>query len=349
MEEINLRIKGKDKNISIFLAYDRLKDLPEILKKHGIKKCFILSNDTVWQLWGEHVKSCMGELNFFLHLIPDGERYKNIKTVSEIYESLSLKGATRNTALITFGGGVVGDLGGFVASTYHRGIPLIHIPTTLLAQVDSSIGGKTGYNLKTGKNLVGTFYQPLFVFIDAAFLKTLPEKEYLSGMAEVIKAALIKDKLLFDFLEKNRNKILARDNKAVLHIIKKSVKIKIDVVERDEKESGERALLNFGHTIGHAIERYRNWRILHGEAVAIGMCYAAALSLKKGYINEDAYKKITNIIKSYNLPTDLKVSFNRLKEHITHDKKRKDEDVEWVLLKDIGNAVWGERLKNGEF
>lgn len=349
MEKIDLKIKGQDKVVGIFIGHNILSELSDILKMHGIEKCFVLSNNTVWQYWGSYITDCLSNLNCFYHLIPDGEKYKNIKTVSEIYDKLSLTGATRKTALIAFGGGVVGDLGGFVASTYHRGIPLIHIPTTLLAQVDSSIGGKTGYNLKTGKNLVGTFYQPLLVFIDTAFLKTLPNREYLSGMAEVIKSALIKDRHLFEFLKKKRDRILQRDVDSVLHIVEKCVKIKVDVVKRDEKEAGERALLNFGHTIGHAIERYKNWRILHGEAVAIGICYAAALSLKKGYIGEDTYNNIVNVIKGYNLPTHIKVPLNKLKEFIYHDKKRKDDYVEWVLLKDIGNAVWGERLKNGEF
>lgn len=349
MEKINLKIKGNDKVVDIFIGHNILSEISDVLKIHNVEKCFILSNNTIWQLWGKYLTDCLSNLNCFYHLIPDGEKYKNIKTVSEIYDKLSLNGATRKTALIAFGGGVVGDLGGFVASTYHRGIPLIHIPTTLLAQVDSSVGGKTGYNLKTGKNLVGTFYQPLFVFIDTAFLKTLPNNEYLSGMAEVIKSALIKDKHLFEFLKMKRDMILARDVDAVLYIVKNCVKIKVDVVKSDEKEAGERALLNFGHTIGHAIERYKNWRILHGEAVAVGICYAAALSLKKGYIGEDAYNEIVKVIKAYNLSTHIKVPFNKLKEFIYHDKKRKDDHVEWVLLKDIGNAVWGERLKDGEF
>lgn len=346
MEQINLRIKGKDKNISVFLGCNKLNVLQTILKRYGINNCFILSNNTVWQLWGKSFGSIFKEIRHTLHLIPDGEKYKNIKTVSEIYEHLSLSGATRNTALIAIGGGVVGDLGGFVASTYHRGIPLVHLPTTLLAQVDSSIGGKTGYNIKTGKNIVGTFYQPIFVFVDTILLNTLPEKEFLSGMAEVIKSALIKDALFFDYLEKNREKILKRDKKSLLHIVEYSEKIKIEVVEKDERESGERAILNFGHTIGHAIERYKNWKILHGEAVAIGMCYAAALSLKKGYLDEHAYNRILNLIRNYGLPTTLGVSFDKLKSLIHYDKKRREKEVEWVLLKDIGYAVWGEKFNN---
>jgi 3-dehydroquinate synthase len=304
----------------------------------------VLSNNTIWQYWGKYFNKIFKDQKSYLHLIPDGERYKNIKTVSEIYEHLSLSGATRNTALIAVGGGVIGDLGGFVASTYHRGIPLVHVPTTLLAQVDSSIGGKTGYNLKTGKNIVGTFYQPAFIFVDTNFLNTLPDREFLSGMAEVIKSALIKDGVFFEYLEKNREKILKRDNRALMHVVKTAEKIKIGVVERDERESGERAILNFGHTIGHAIERYKNWKISHGEAVAIGMCYAAALSLKKGYITELAYNRINSLIKNFGLPTSFKIAFEKLEKLIYYDKKRREKDVEWVLLKDIGHAVWGEKL-----
>lgn len=346
MEEINLRIRGKDRNISIFLGYQIVENLPTILKRYGINNCFVLSNNTIWQLWGNSFLSVLKDIKHTLHLIPDGERYKNIKTVSEIYEHLSISGATRNTAFIAIGGGVVGDLGGFVASTYHRGMPLVHVPTTLLAQVDSSIGGKTGYNLKTGKNIVGTFYQPIFVFVDTILLTTLSEKEFIAGMAEVIKSALIKDALFFDYLEKNREKILRRDKKALNYVVKHAEKIKINVVERDERESGERAILNFGHTIGHAIERYKNWKILHGEAVAIGMCYAAALSLKKGYISEETYNRILNLIKNYGLPISIRISFNKLENLIYYDKKRRERDVEWVLLKGIGQAVWGEKVNN---
>lgn len=349
MEEITLKIKGFDRKVSIFLGKEALSSLSGIIKKYGLNKCFILSNERVWQLWGSSLEDRLEELDKTIHIIPDGEKYKNIKTVSQIYEQLALSGATRKTLLISFGGGVVGDLGGFVASTYHRGMPLVHIPTTLLAMVDSSIGGKTGYNLKFGKNLVGTFYQPLFVFTDVAFLKTLPEKEYVSGLAEVIKAALIKDKSLFEYLEENKENILGREEKALLHIVRNAVKIKIKVVEGDEREQGERAILNFGHTLGHAIEKFYNWKILHGEAVAIGMCYAAALSLKKGYLKDDDYERIIKLIGEYGLPTKVRTSFSRFEPFIYQDKKRKDKDVEWVLLKEIGNALWGEKVNYGQF
>ncbi len=352
MEKISFRIKASQKEVEIFLGFNILNTLKEMIKKTGVNDCFVLSNKTVWRLWGERIEASLKGIRKTVFLIPDGERFKNITTVSKIYDGMSTAGCTRKTAFIAVGGGVVGDLGGFVASTYHRGIPLIHVPTTLLAQVDSSLGGKTGYNLKSGKNLVGTFYQPVAVIADSAFLSTLPEREYLSGMAEVIKSAVIKNKRLFLFLEKNRDNILKRDNLALTHIIKEAERVKISVVKKDEKESGERAILNFGHTLGHAIEKYLNWKILHGEAVAIGMCYAAFLSFKWGFLSGTEYERIVKMIKDYGLPDRTDIPVASLLELIRFDKKRKDREVEWVLLKGIGKALWGQKIKvdkNEEF
>lgn len=345
MEEMNLKIKSKVTNVKFYIGDKIFKNISNLLDKHKVDEILILSNDTVWNLWSKKIEVSLATKRVkAIVLIPDGERYKNINTVSNIYNSLANHGATRKTALLAVGGGVIGDLGGFVASTYHRGIPLIHVPTTLLSQVDSSVGGKTGYNLVAGKNLVGTFYQPLFTLIDIGFLDTLPEREYLSGLSEIIKAGLIRDKKLVNFMIRNRDKILNKDSISLYHIISKAVQIKINVVAKDEKESGERAILNFGHTLAHAVERYKNWKILHGDAVAVGICFAAKISKLKGYIDELKCKKIIDLIKSYKLPTKMSLSYEKLSSLINHDKKRKDKDVEWVLLKDIGDAIWGEKV-----
>lgn len=345
MEEMNLKIKSKVTNIKFYIGDRIFKNISNLLDKHKVDEVFVLSNDTIWNLWGKQIEAVLAKKRLkAIELIPDGERYKNIDTVSNIYNSLVKHGATRKTALLAVGGGVIGDLGGFVASTYHRGIPLVHVPTTLLSQVDSSVGGKTGYNLVSGKNLVGTFYQPLFTLIDIDFLTTLPEREYLSGLSEVIKAGLIRDKKLVNFLIINRDNILNRDSVALYNIISKAVQIKINVVAKDEKESGERAILNFGHTVAHALEKYKNWKILHGEAVAVGICFAAKISKLKGYIDDVKCKKIIDLINNYKLPTNISLSYERLSSLIYHDKKRRNKDVEWVLLKDIGNAIWSEKV-----
>ena len=245
----------------------------------------------------------------------------------------------RRSFVIALGGGVVGDLGGFVASTFMRGIPYIQIPTSLLAQVDSSVGGKTAVNHPKGKNLIGTFYQPLAVFIDTSFLKTLSKEEFLNGMAEVVKYGIIADKKLFGFMEKNVAKILSLDPKALGYIIQRSCSIKADIVEKDEKEANIRAVLNFGHTVGHAVENVSGYRFRHGEAVSVGMACAARISREIGLCQEKDVQRIENLLSLFGLPVHCReLSSRKIVRTLERDKKVLDRKIRFILLKGIGTV-----------
>jgi 3-dehydroquinate synthase len=286
--------------------------------------------------------------------IPDGESFKSSETLNNIYDSLINIGLTRDSFLVALGGGVVGDITGFAASTYLRGIPFIQVPTTLLAQVDSSVGGKTGINHPLGKNLIGTFYQPRMVVIDIATLDTLPEREYVSGLAEVIKYGVICDKNFFEFLVENREKILNRDPGCLVRVIRTSCALKAAIVEQDEKEGGHRAILNYGHSFAHAVEGLSEYsRFLHGEAVAMGMAHAALLSEMKGYAQSEDTERIIDLIRSLQLPVEL-VTFPALsyRQMMQRDKKVRDDGINFVFNRGIGDAViekvsdWNFLLKN---
>ncbi|MDO8746914.1 MAG: 3-dehydroquinate synthase, partial [Thermodesulfovibrionales bacterium] len=243
--------------------------------------------------------------------------------------------------LIALGGGVIGDITGFVASTYMRGIDYIQIPTPLLAQVDSSVGGKTGVNHKLGKNMIGTFYQPKLVWIDIDILKTLPQKEFFAGLAEVIKYGVIWDAKLFAFLENNRDKILRLDEKSLTHIIKRSCEIKAEVVSKDEREAGLRAILNYGHTIGHAIETATGYKkYLHGEALTIGMFIEAEIAESLKLLKEKTVQRIKSLIESYGLPTKIPVRINRnaLLASMQLDKKAVAGELKFILPERIGKV-----------
>jgi 3-dehydroquinate synthase len=272
-------------------------------------------------------------------MIPDGEEYKNLDTLKRIYDELLKHGLDRKSALIALGGGVVGDITGFAAATYMRGISYIQIPTTLLAQVDSSVGGKTGVDHKLGKNMIGAFWQPGLVLIDPVTLKTLPKRQLLAGLAEVIKYGVIYDNELFEFLEANREHIFNLEDKAITYIIRRSCEIKADVVSKDERESGLRAILNYGHTIGHAIETATGYtRYLHGEAVAIGMHLEAKLSqLLKG-IDDGQLSRIKALIDSYGLPSEIPKDINRddILSSMQLDKKAVAGKLKFILPESIG-------------
>lgn len=343
MEEKVIKIKASTKNIRLLRGSGAIEELPDKLSKFGV--VYIISNDLVWKLCGERLSKVLKN-NFEVFVLKDGERYKNIRSVEKIYNFLAEKKATRSSALIAFGGGVIGDLGAFVASTYHRGMKLIHIPTTLLSMVDSSIGGKTGFNLKYGKNLVGTFYQPEYIIVDIDFLSTLSDSEFLSGFSEVIKAALISNKKLFKLIEENKERILKREKNILGLIVSESEDIKIKVVIKDERESGIRAILNFGHTFGHSIEKLSNWKISHGFAVAKGMAFETYLSYLKGYIDLETSKRIIRVINNYSFPLKSTFSTKDIEDTVIYDKKRKDKFVEWVLLKGIGKASFGEFVES---
>jgi shikimate kinase/3-dehydroquinate synthase len=311
------------------------------------KRVAIVSNTTVAPLYLETLQRTLHSVGISSVgiILPDGEAYKNADTLNLIYDGLLTNRCERSTPLIALGGGVIGDMTGYAAATYLRGVPFIQIPTTLLAQVDSSVGGKTGINHPLGKNMIGAFYQPQLVLADIDTLNTLPDNELAAGLAEVIKYGLIRDLPFLEWLEHNMDKLLARDMGALQYAIARSCKNKAEVVAADERESGERALLNLGHTFGHAIESgvgYGNW--LHGEGVAAGTIMAADLSQRLGWINEQDVGRIRKLFEQAGLPViapDLGV--DKYLELMGLDKKVEGGKMRFILLKQIGHAVvYGE-------
>jgi 3-dehydroquinate synthase len=274
-------------------------------------------------------------------ILPDGEAFKTMASAERIFEELLRAGLDRKSALIALGGGVIGDLAGFAASVYMRGIDFVQIPTTLLAQVDSSVGGKTGVNHPLGKNMIGTFWQPRLVWIDIDTLGTLPRREFIAGVAEIIKYGIIWDHELFAYLEKNAQHVLSLQSDALRHIISRSCEIKADVVARDEREGGLRAILNFGHTIGHALETATGYTaFVHGEAVAIGMSVEAEIAQLLGLLSSDEVAGIRSLIRAYGLPTavpgsiDLDLFFSSMKL----DKKAVSGELRFILPERIGSV-----------
>ena len=273
-------------------------------------------------------------------LVPDGEAHKDWATLYDVHTRLLELGAERSTLLVALGGGVIGDLAGFAAATYQRGMPLVQVPTTLLAQVDSSVGGKTAVNHPLGKNMIGAFHQPSAVIIDTTTLSTLPEREYIAGIAEVIKYGAACDSTFFDWLETHIDRLLARDPDAIAHAVLESCRIKADVVARDEREAGERAVLNFGHTFGHAIEAatgYGTW--LHGEAIAAGMVLATSLSQRASGLDADDANRLKRLIDRAGLPVvPPALGFDRWIELMSRDKKAESGAMRFVLLNALGTA-----------
>ncbi|PJF38866.1 MAG: 3-dehydroquinate synthase, partial [Phototrophicales bacterium] len=299
----------------------------------------IVTNETVGPLYEQQVRSALTGYQVDSVRLPDGEEYKNWETLNLIFDALLDNKHSRHTTVIALGGGVVGDMAGFAAASYQRGVDFIQVPTTLLSQVDSSVGGKTAINHPKGKNMIGAFYQPKAVIIDTLTLQTLDPREVSAGIAEVVKYGLIRDKDFFDWLEQNMTELMSLDEAALIHAIETSCACKAKVVALDEKEGGVRALLNLGHTFGHAIEAhmgYGNW--LHGEAVAAGMVMAARMSCKLGWIGQDAVSRITKLLEKARLPVEGPegmLTQDYLK-HMQLDKKVIDGALRLVLLKGIG-------------
>lgn len=318
------------------------------LGKHLLKikpshKLAVLTSQKIEKLYRREMEKCLKGFDVEWLVIPDGEKHKNLQTVADLYRKMIRRKLDRKTTLVAFGGGVVGDIGGFVAATFLRGIPFVQVPTTLLAQVDSSVGGKTGVDLPEGKNLVGAFYQPRLVLIDTDFLKTLPPREYRCGLAEVVKYGALGDEKFFVSLEKNVGKINALDHNTLIAIIAHCCRMKGDIVSRDEKESGERALLNLGHTMGHAVETLSGYSLLHGEAVAIGMVYAAHLSQILGHCADEVEVRLAFILQKLGLPVEMpKFSSIGLARIIQADKKAVGKKIRYVALKKIGEAFLTE-------
>ncbi|MEO0318632.1 MAG: bifunctional protein : 3-dehydroquinate synthase [Pseudomonadota bacterium] len=307
------------------------------------KRVAIVTNTTVAPLYLERLTATLEAAGkqCFPVILPDGEEEKNADNLMRIFTALLEHKCDRKTTLVALGGGVIGDMTGFAAATYMRGVPFVQVPTTLLAQVDSSVGGKTAINHPLGKNMIGAFYQPQSVLADTATLSTLPDRELSAGLAEVIKHGAIIDAEFFRWQEANMAQLRARDNEALAHAIRRSCEIKADVVRQDEREGGLRAILNFGHTFGHAIEAglgYGEW--LHGEAVGCGMVMAADLSVRLGYLAPEDKARIVALVQAAGLPTvapDL--GEDRWLELMEVDKKNEDGKIKFILLKPLGAAV----------
>jgi len=303
----------------------------------------VVTNEVVAKLWLEPLQKSLAAAGVEAAgpiLVPDGEAYKTWTTVHEVLTRLLERSAERSTTVVALGGGVVGDIAGFAAAIYQRGIPFVQVPTTLLAQVDSSVGGKTGVNHALGKNMIGAFHQPLAVLIDTECLRTLPEREFAAGLAEVIKYGAIRDASFFAWLESAMPRLVARDADALIHAVSESCRIKAEIVAADEREAGDRALLNFGHTFGHAIETgvgYGEW--LHGEAVAAGMLMAAALSERLGSVGGADVVRLRTLLQRAGLPVEPpRLGVQRYVDLMRRDKKVAGGSVRLVLLDALGAA-----------
>ena len=315
----------------------------DLFKKHiSNKKVAIITNDKVAPLYLQKITNILStEKDIIPIILPDGESFKNLETLNLIYDALLTNKANRQVTLMALGGGVIGDITGFAAATFMRGVDFIQIPTTLLSQVDSSVGGKTGINHQLGKNMIGAFYQPKCVIADISLLKTLPDKELSAGLAEVIKYGLIKDASFFEWLENNIEGIMKRDSQLLIQSVIRSCQNKADIVEADEFESGIRAILNLGHTFGHAIETdtgYGTW--LHGEAIATGMVMAAYLSEQMGWLSREENQRIKSLIIHANLPINPpEISKQKFLDLMQLDKKTKKDQIHLVLQQGIGKAI----------
>lgn len=339
-----LTVHFESKPIYDIVIEDSFDNLGEEIKKLSVenKRLCIVTESTVGPIYSEEVKTIISKIakEVYVFTFEAGEKNKNLDVVRKLYEFLIINHFDRSDMLVALGGGVVGDLTGYTAATYLRGIDFIQVPTSLLSQVDSSVGGKTGVDFDSYKNMVGAFHQPKLVYSNISTLKSLTKKQFISGMGEVIKAGLIKDEPFYNWMKENKDNILNYDSQALVHVVKESCNMKRIVVENDFTEKGERALLNFGHTLGHAIEKNADFSLLHGECVGLGMISASYISYKKGYISLDDYKDICETIKAFEMP----VTVSGLDEDVVvtttkSDKKMKAGVISFVVLQSIGKAI----------
>jgi 3-dehydroquinate synthase len=337
-----LQVELGDRSYPIYIG-SRLLEQSRLYQQHiRSKQVLIITNETVAPLYLDSVSRNLLGYAVETVILPDGEQFKTLDTLTLIFDKLLSCKFSRNATLIALGGGVIGDMGGFAAACYQRGIAFIQIPTTLLAQVDSSVGGKTGVNHPLGKNMIGAFYQPQCVIADADVLDTLDDRQLSAGLAEVIKYGLIKDAGFFVWLERNMDALLARDKAALAFAVERSCLNKAEIVSEDETETGVRATLNLGHTFGHAIETGAGYgAYLHGEAVAIGICQAADLSSRKGWLTEIDVERIIGLIKKARLPVTPPESLSpaQFLELMAVDKKNLDGKIRLILLEKIGLAT----------
>ncbi|MCU7921952.1 MAG: 3-dehydroquinate synthase [Candidatus Thiodiazotropha sp. (ex Dulcina madagascariensis)] len=349
--ESSLDVDLGDRSYPIFIGEGLHADAAYYRKYAPGTQVMVVTNETVAPLYLDKTLQALAGYELRSCILPDGEAFKTLDVLNQVYTTLLEARFTRKCTLVALGGGVIGDMTGFAAATYQRGVHFIQVPTTLLSQVDSSVGGKTGVNHRLGKNMIGAFYQPRLVLADTTTLNTLDERQFSSGLAEVIKYGLIVDAEFFDWLEEKMDALLARDPRCLAYAIQRSCRCKADVVEADEKEAGQRALLNLGHTFGHAIETgmgYGEW--LHGEAVAAGMCMAADLSRRLGWLSSEAFERIRALIERARLPTapPAELSSDRFLELMAVDKKVLDGRLRLVLLKEIGQSLVTEAFEHGK-
>lgn len=351
MNILDLQLPTKSSDYQILIGKDLLSDINNFLPVIKGQQVFIVSNETVAPIYLEYLKNTLRQFNIHSYILKDGEKYKSLTYLQDIIDAMLTIGLRRNATLIALGGGVVGDIAGFAAAIYQRGINFIQVPTTLLSQVDSSVGGKTAVNHPSGKNMVGAFHQPVRVISDLNTLETLPKREFLAGIAEIIKVAIIADRVLFDWLEDNSENILSKKTESLAHMITTSCAIKAKIVSLDEKEQGVRAWLNLGHTFGHAIERVLGFgELLHGEAVAIGMVMAADYATQQEILSPSESEKIKRLIQSFGLATNIDcqaytVSASDLVSAMTLDKKNIDTDLTLILPKAIGKVTIRNNIK----
>jgi len=345
-KQMSQRLTINQNNKPVYdIVYERdFNKLAEELQPFEInnKKLCIITDSRVKGFYADEVCAALKEhcKNIVVFDFPDGEKSKNLETVKNIYEFLILNKFDRKDMLIALGGGVVGDTTGFVAATYLRGVDFIQIPTSLLAQVDSSIGGKTGVDFNQYKNMVGAFYMPKLVYMNLSTLKTLEDRQYYSGFAEVMKHGLIKDNIFYEWLIEKMYEICERDLDVLEEMIIRSCTIKKLVVEKDPTEKGMRALLNFGHTIGHAIEKSKNFELLHGECVALGSVAAAYISWKRNLLSKEEYYEIRDMFVPFNLPISIEdINPEEILEMTSSDKKVEGDHIKFILLKKVGKAM----------
>jgi len=357
MKQIKLNVKTKTQKYPIIIGSNLTSNIANIFKKNSInfKKCLIIIDKNVPKKFISNIKKSLKQKKIYVYLFNANEKNKNIESVNKILQILLSKNFSRDDCVISIGGGITGDVSGFVASLFKRGLKFINLPTTLLAQVDSSIGGKTGVNSKYGKNLIGTFNQPNLVITDIQFLKSLSRREIICGYGEILKHSLISNKKFFNFLNKNINQILNLSSPFIEKTIYESCKIKRTIVENDENEKGLRKILNFGHTFAHAYEASLGYskKLNHGEAVILGMKTALNFSLKNSYIKKSDYKLIIDHINTVVLPSSLKKFFslkdlNKILSFMIKDKKNNSSKISLVLLRKIGSPLYDQKynIKN---
>lgn len=351
MKTLNVKCSGSPYRMSIGSGV--LNIVPDELVRLGFSGTIVVVTDeTVARLFGDQFERALVRGGFCPRLIvvPPGEERKSLETAGELYSRLNDLGAERSTPLLAFGGGVIGDLTGFVAATYFRGLPLVHVPTTLLSQVDSSIGGKVAVNHGRLKNSVGSFYQPAAVVADTSFLTHLPEREFRNGLAEVIKSAMIRDREFFRYLESSIERVMAREDDAMEYVVALTAGIKAAVVEQDEKDMGLRNILNFGHTVGHGVETASAFSLGHGEAVAVGMVAATLIARSMEMVSSTDLERLRDLIQRVGLPVVIpdSVDSNAVVKAMMHDKKKAMGRLRFILPTGIGEVQMRDDVSAGQ-